>query len=577
MKVIVLEAVPEDPQMLVAWNDLVFRMERPEVFFTHQWALAASRAFSASLSPKIFLIYETSRLAGIAAMATTLRSPDTAFFLTASTADYCDIVSAPEARPAILTALLEQMKGMGVQDLVLANVPAESATLRALAATAHSQGFHTHDRPGYDCGIIALEDKAQRQEVLHSVSRKVKEKRELKKLNQLGRVCVKNLSKEHLDTGLQAIFAAHISRFLATNRLSPLIHAERRLFLTELCQLLSSAGWLRVSQLEVDGLAIAWNYGFLFDTRWFWYLPTFLIRYEEVSPGSCLLRLLTEEACADPTVTKVDLGLGDEPYKARFCNSVSSTRYVQLSQSVSRHLANVGRYCLASNISSFPVLESQLRNGRGRLRGQNMSMVAIVTRLLTRVKRKILSKNDVAFFEAPEMSVQASGGASLNFICWENLALAAMQNSDDQRTLDYLARSGRRLRTGEMAGYCLQTQELKALHFLWVAPYDGFYLSELDFTLESSDSSAVILFDCFTPTELRKCGHYATAIRLAAASLQRQQRHVWIFSAIENAPSLIGIAKAGFVYRFSCSRNRRFGKVPISGQPREFSSTAFET
>jgi hypothetical protein len=461
--VIVLEAVPEDQEILVAWNDLVFRMERPEVFFTHQWALAASRAFSASLFPKIFLMYEAGQLAGIAAMATTLKSPGTAFFLTASTADYCDIVSAPEIRPAILTALLEQMKDMGVRDLVLANVPAESSTLRALAASARSQGFHIHDRPGYDCGIISLGDAAQRQDVLRSV---------------------------------------------------------------------------------------------------------------------CLLRLSTEEACADPSVKKVDLGLGDEPYKARFCNSVSSTRYVQLSRSVSGHLAAVGRHRLVSNISSFPVLESHLRRTRlvGRQRRiLKMSMATVVRRLLTRARSKIISKKELAFFEAPQMTVQESERASLNPICWENLALAAMHNSDDERTLEYLARSGRRLRTGETDGYCLQAQEIQASHFLWVAPYDGFHSSELDSTLESSDSNAVILFDCFTPTTLRKCGHYSTAIRLAAAALQKQQRHVWIFSAIDNNRSLNGIVKAGFVYRFSLARNRWFGNATFSRHPREFLTRALET
>lgn len=45
VKVTVLEEVPEDPEIAVGWNNLVFGMGRPEVFFTHQWALAASRSF----------------------------------------------------------------------------------------------------------------------------------------------------------------------------------------------------------------------------------------------------------------------------------------------------------------------------------------------------------------------------------------------------------------------------------------------------------------------------------------------------------------------------------------------------
>jgi CelD/BcsL family acetyltransferase involved in cellulose biosynthesis len=569
VRVIVAEAVPEDQEIQVAWNNLVFRMERPEVFFTQQWALAASRAFSTSLSPKIFLTYEADRLVGIAAMAVTLQSPGTAFFLTASTADYCDIVSAPETRDAIVKALLERMKDMGLRNLVLANVPAESRTLTALATIGRSQGFHIHDRKGYDCGIIAFGDAAQRQDVLQALFRKEKEKRELKKLNQIGQIRVKDLTGEQLDTGLHAIFAAHVSRFLATNRLSSLIHSERRLFLIELSRLLEGTGWLRFSQLEVDGLPVAWNYGFIFNASWFWYLPTFLIQYEEFSPGSCLLRLLAEEACADASVTKMDLGLGDEPYKARFCNAVSSTRYVQLSQSLPRHLAALGRYRLASSITSFPSLETQLRNGRSRLLGRQrrikeIGIPATVRRLLTRARRTIISRDEVAFFEAPQMTVSENERALLNPICWENLALAAMHSSDDVATLEYLARSARRLRNGQMTGYCLLGQEMRISHFLWVAPYNGFHLAELDSTLESRDPSAVILFDCFTPKARRGCGHYATAIRLAAANLQDQQRNVWIFSAVENVGSMNGIVKAGFVYRFSFVRDRWLGDTTIS-------------
>src|ERR1019366_10662723 len=93
------------------------------------------------------------------------------------------------------------------------------------------------------------------------------EKRGLKKLVQLGPIRLTHLSTEQLETGLESIFAAQISRFLATNRLSPLIRPPRRFFLMELGRLLSSAGWLKVSQLEVNGRPVAWNYGFRLDRK----------------------------------------------------------------------------------------------------------------------------------------------------------------------------------------------------------------------------------------------------------------------------------------------------------------------
>ena len=61
---------------------------------------------------------------------------------------------------------------------------------------------------------------------------KEKEKRRLKKLGQLGPVRVTHLTNEQqLKTGLRPILVAHISRFFATNRKSPLINPERRALL----------------------------------------------------------------------------------------------------------------------------------------------------------------------------------------------------------------------------------------------------------------------------------------------------------------------------------------------------------
>jgi CelD/BcsL family acetyltransferase involved in cellulose biosynthesis len=568
VKVTVLENIPEDPEIILAWNNLVFRMERPEVFFSHQWALAASRAFSDSLCPLTFLVHESGRLAGVAAMATNRESPDTAFFLTANTADYCDIVSDPETRGAVLAAVLEEVKKLNVSDLVFANVPAESHTLRGIAAIARSHRFHLHERPAYDCRVITLGGKEQRQAVLQSVVRKEREKRGLKKLGQLGPIHLAHLSTEQLETGLESIFAAQISRFLATNRLSPLIRPQRRFFLNELARLLSSAGWLKVSQLEVNGRPVAWNYGFRFVDCWFWYLPTFQIQYEESSPGSCLLRLITEEACADPSVERLDLGLGDEAYKERFSNAICSTRYVQVSKSMTRHLVNVGRHWLAASAGRFPAMDKQLRGGRDlfhslQSRIDKTGMVATAMHALTSAKRLVVSEDELVFFEAPRMESE-NEGVTLSPLGWEEIASAALNNTDDGPTLEYLVRCAQRLRQGRATGYFLPGRGTQPSHFLWVNLYDGFHLSEFNSRLESNDPNAAMIFDCWTPAAQRGRGNYAKAIRLAAAFLQRQQRQVWIFSAAKNESSVRGILRAGFMYRFSLVRSRRLWHTALS-------------
>lgn len=567
MKVTVLEKIPEDPAFILDWNNLVFRMERPEVFFTHQWALAASRAFSASLRPLIFTAYEGGRLCGVAALAVAPVPPHAAIFLTASTADYCDIVSEPETRTAVLTAVLEEMRKLNIRDLVLANVPAQSHTLHGLAAAAGSHGFYLYERAAYDCGIISLGDKEQRQIILRHVMRKKNERHGLKKLGQFGPVRLTHLSAEQLEIGLDSIFAAHISRFLTANRLSPLIRSDRRFFLMELGKLLSSAGWMKVSQLEVNGRPVAWNYGFRFFDSWFWYLPTFDMDYEEPSPGCCLLRLLTEEACADPSVKRLDLGLGVEAYKMRFSNAVCSTRYVQLSMSLPRHLGNAGRHWLASTFIKFPTMEKQLRNGRELLLGLQSRIgetgaVATAGQALTRAKRSLFRQDKITIFEAPRfdalhVKTAESENMALEPLNWKHIACSAMSNADDGPTLEYLSRCAERMKGGRAAGYCLLGQATVPAHFLWVGLYNGFELQEIDSKLESSDLSAVMLFDCWTPAAERGNGHYVTAIRMAAAYLQKQQRQVWILSTAENEPCVQGILEAGFVYRFSLVRNTK--------------------
>ena len=294
----VLKEIPDDPVFRKEWNDLVGRMERPEVFFTHQWALAASRAFRAAF-PLLFLMHEGEELRGIAALATARDYPDTAFFLTASTADYCDILSAPQDCSSVLAALLQELARMNIHELTLANLPADSKARSELPAVASKQGFRLAARAAYECGIVEFGDEHQRQTILETVRRKSREQRGLKKLSKLGSVELKHIvNPRDAANCLPDIISAQVSRFLASGRLSPLLQNERRTFLQQLTVLLASENYLKITQLELSGQPIAWNYGFRFGAGWFWYLPSFRFEYENCSPGSCLLRLLVEEACA---------------------------------------------------------------------------------------------------------------------------------------------------------------------------------------------------------------------------------------------------------------------------------------
>ena len=566
MRVTILNEVPEDPELSVAWNELVWRMEHPEVFFTYQWALAASRAFRESLHPLLFLMHDSDQLSGVAALAIDLNMPKRAVFLGASTADYCDVLSATENRGLTLDALLREMKKLGLRDLVLANLPSDSSTLMELPRVARSCGFHRASRAAYECPVVEFGNEQQRKDLVRAVAHKEREKRGLKRLGMAGSIQVTHANApEQVEQNLKSIVHTQVLRFLATDRVSPLVHAERRTFLKEVGSLLAQAGWLKISRLEVNGEPIAWNYGFRFGDSWLWYLPTFQVQHEDSSPGSCLLRLLVEEGCADASLRRLDLGLGGESYKDRFGNALRRTCYVELSRSFAQCIANISRQALTSNIARFPRFEKKLRRARDlaralRTRIQETGIAAVSEHLFRRLTGYFKSQDEVLVFEAPEIGAHDPlASIQLSPLSWDNLAEAAIDHACDPSALRYLMRCAQRKKLGVASGFVLAEPARTPVHYLWVTSFDGFHLSELNHTLDCADPTAAVIFDCWTPVKSRGRSHYATAIRQAAANLQREGRKAWVFSAATNLSSVRGILKAGFEYRFSLVRFNRFG------------------
>jgi CelD/BcsL family acetyltransferase involved in cellulose biosynthesis len=578
VRVSVLKEIPEDPDLSEAWNTLVLAMENPEVFFTYQWALAASRGFQSVLSPLLFLVYDFERLAGVVALAIETKAPRAAFFLTSSTADYCDIVSAPAERQAVLLALLEEVKKLGLSDVVFANVPSDSATLAALPQVAGSNRFYVSSRTSYNCGVVQLGGDEQRASLLRTLATQTREKRALKKLTTLGSVKLIHLTEpEQIGVSLESIVSAQISRFLASDRVSPLVGPERRTFLRQLSTLLAHSGWLKISQLEIDGRPVAWNYGFRFGGSWFWYLPTFQMEYEHVSPGSCLLRLMVEESARDASVRWLDLGLGDEPYKERYANNVRQTRYVRLSRGFPGHVGAVLRQALSRTAERSPQWGTRLRRARdfyriAVARIEEAGVFASAGRALGKIVRAVASQEEVLLFEAPEFLPSAPPeGSRLELLplTWEHLVEASISNAGDKATLRYLMRCARRLRIPAAAadtarGFLLQEESGRPVHFLWIDNYQGFRLAEIGYKLEAPSAETFMIFDCWTPAAERGRGHYPTAIRLAAADLQREGKTAWIFSGVSNAASVRGIAKAGFLYRFSLIRRNKLGRATFT-------------
>jgi CelD/BcsL family acetyltransferase involved in cellulose biosynthesis len=367
LRIVVLRRIPEESSLQRRWNDLVLHMERPKVFYTCEWALAVQSAYQASLKPLLFLGYDGDELVGVACLGA---DPDerNVSFLAATTGDYCEFLSHPQRRAEFIDAVFAELHKLGAGTLVLASLPADSATPAALRSAAKKYGFHLYIRPASLCPQVELGSAEQRQELKTTVMRKRQLRRCLKAMEREGPVtCTYLKSWTQIQTVLPDFVDIQVARFRAKQGVSFLSAPERQFFMEDLARRFADTGIVTLTTLRIGERRVAWSYGFQFHGGWSLYQTTFDTRDEENSPGYCLLAKILIEACETNTFSVVDMGLGAEAYKEWFANGTRQTLYATLTTSPLRHWGGMARYRIATEVKRFPRLEAAIRNTRSRL------------------------------------------------------------------------------------------------------------------------------------------------------------------------------------------------------------------
>jgi CelD/BcsL family acetyltransferase involved in cellulose biosynthesis len=570
--ILVLREIPDDPDLRDQWDALVFQMHSPQVFYTYEWARAVQLSYGESLRPLLLLARdERQRLVGVAALAAPENGPVS--FLCATTGDYCDFVVGDKDAAVFTAQVVQALREQRYRDIALTNLPEDSPCYSALRSAGH--GFHVYARTAYVCAQIRLS------KVAHDAGKLVlpRQKMVRRSLRAMGgTVTVADADWESVAPLLPDFFRAHVSRFAFTGRVSNLIRPERRKFLAELARLLSPTGWLCLTRVNAGPRTVAWNFGFRFCATLFWYQPAFLNDLEKYSPGFVLLSKLIEDAAQDPGVETVDLGLGAEAYKEAFANASSQTMYVTLRRSRFEHWKETVRFRTAVSIAVWPRAERAARSlivkaKDLRRRVQRSGLPSTLGWLLSRLVSMIFLREEVFFFEGNMARHEQSELCSLRPMSYDLLADAAMRFHDDEETLQYLLRAAQRMRQENAEGFVLVDTLGALLHFAWASAFDGFFLSELNTKVSAPSTDCVMLFDCWTPLELRGRGHYGQTVRLIAKLLRERGKRPWIFSAGSNRASLRGLAKAGVQPCYSLIRQRILGWQRISGKAPRLGAT----
>jgi CelD/BcsL family acetyltransferase involved in cellulose biosynthesis len=567
--------IPDDLILCRRWNELVGAMEQPQVFYTYEWALAVDRAYHESLKPLLILVFDGEELAGLVALGTDpIRQ--TAFFLTGTTADYCDFVSRADHRCQILEAVVGELRRQDIRTLVLANLPANSVTVAAFQRAARQHGYWTFARRAYLCGQIVLGAGEEREQLKRAVMKRKHLRYYIRGMEKQAPVRTENLKLwENIEPVLPRFVQAHVARFLATDRISNLAQSARRHFLFELAKLLSSSGSVVVTRLMVGDQPVAWNYGFQFRGTWFWYQPTFDSRWQTFSPGFCLLSKTVEAACDNPEMELIDLGLGSEGYKERFATGGRQTLHLTATTSTSVLVKGALRYHAANVIKSTLRCDGWVRTLRAhvlayRERTAEKGPLAVTRLLLAYAKRVSYARQEYDFFEwndSRSYPVEAQTcSLELSTVDLDLLALAAIRYVDDPPTLDYLLRASERLRSTVRGGLAVVDADGFPVQFCWTAEFEGFRMPEVDYPLRAPSPESVILFDWWNLSSIydHNC---KTALRKAAQQLRVSGKSAWIYSASDSEFSRREFEQAGFVKRFSLLYQRTLFRRVLTEVP----------
>ncbi len=570
-----LRGIPEDARLREQWNALAASVPNPQVFYTYEWALAVQRSYSATLHPLLLLAYdERNSLTGLGALA--VDPANRVSFLCATTGDYCDFLSSPEDRPALVASILGELRKLGCGEITLTNLPADSETATALQQACAQRSYRIFARTAYNCAQVVLSRLERRTgKTKPYLPRRKMVRHSLNVMARDGEIRLDHAASWDAVQPILPQFArTHVGRFLYTERISNLARPERRRFLDELARLMSEAGWLAVSRLMAGDHTCAWNYGFRYQGAWFWYQPTFDSDLEKHSPGFCLITKIVEEAADLDEFKVVDMGLGAEEYKDRLANQSRRTLYVTLRSSLAQHCREKIRYYASAALRIHPRIEQAARSVLQRLSRSrsHISTAGAKTWVLRRIRETFWLQTEVYFYEFAGARVPGAGPWQLRLLDLDALADATCQYVDDQPTLDYLLRSASRLRSGKAGGYALVDAAGNFLHFAWTTEFEGFFLSELNAMVSAPSPDCVMLFDCWTPVNARGDGHYGRAITLMAEAIREAGKRAWIFSAAENTSSVRGIEKAGFERRYSLTRQRLFGIQRIKGETPKMTS-----
>jgi CelD/BcsL family acetyltransferase involved in cellulose biosynthesis len=320
MKTEVIETIEGFQQLEPSWNNLLQASGSNTIFLTHEWLDAYLRTIAKLKQLAIIVARDGDTILGIAPLMLQKREGFTLLYpIGHEVLDYEDFIINPDSHTETFAAIFAAiMKLPGWSLFQINKVREDSPNLRHFHQLAQQNraGTHVFSVAPYLAINAGFDDywSSLKKSFRNDVRRRQKRMAEIWGEPQY--TCT-NAHDEQISL-FETLVDFHVRRrSQVKGDFSILEKPERRAFYHAIIEKMAPKDWLHVSQLRVDRRPVAVHLGFKYGRRFYYYLPTFDVEFDEYAVGHHLLKMLLEE-CFNDSCSEFDFLLGNESYKLRF-------------------------------------------------------------------------------------------------------------------------------------------------------------------------------------------------------------------------------------------------------------------
>ena len=237
-------------------------------------------------------------------------------FIGGDICDYMGLIIDGKNYEKYFSKILEHLSGLRFLEIDLKFIPHQSKILQNADSIDGKNNILRRISQVDACPYIDLGGDWQK--IINGVRKKLigEIRRNEQKIREKGDLLFKIYNQEiEPEKLLGNYFDLHVKKWKGySGKYSQFQYGHWRGFITALSRSIRDKGWLDISYLELNGNMIACHFGFIYNRRFYYYMPTFDPDMAPYSPAKILIMKMLKRAYNNG-LKEFDFLRGKEPYK----------------------------------------------------------------------------------------------------------------------------------------------------------------------------------------------------------------------------------------------------------------------